>query len=44
MAEKAGYSALRFSPYRCILNRIEMARASFEFLYKSAIKSCGLNP
>ena len=34
MAEKASYSVLRLSPYRCILNPIEMARASLKFRYK----------
>ena len=34
MAEKAAYSVLRLFPYRCILNPIEMARASLEYLYK----------
>ena len=44
MTEKAGCSVLRLSPYRCILNPLELARASLEFLYKSAIKICRLNP
>ena len=34
MVEKAAYSVLQFSPYRCILNPIEMACASLECLYK----------
>ena len=34
MAEKAGYSVLRLSPYRCILNPMEMAHVSLECLYK----------
>ena len=34
MVEKAAYSVLQLSPYRCILNPIEMARASLECLYK----------
>ena len=32
MAEKAGYSVLRLSPYPCILNSIETTRASLECL------------
>ena len=34
MSEKVGYSVLRLSPYRFILNPIEMACASLERLYK----------
>ena len=34
MSEKVGYSVLRLSPYRFILNPIEMASASLECLYK----------
>ena len=34
VVEKAAYSVLQLSPYRCILNPIEMARASLECLYK----------
>ena len=32
-AEKAGYSVLRLSLYRCILNPIEMVHVSLECLY-----------
>ena len=34
MSEKSGYSVLRLSPYRFILNPVEIACASLEFLYK----------
>ena len=34
MSGKVGCSVLRFSPYRFILNPIEMACASLECLYK----------
>ena len=44
MTEKAGCSLLRLCPYRCILNPLDMERASLEFLYKLAIKSRGRNP
>ena len=33
LVEKAAYSVLELSPYHCILNPIEMARASLECLY-----------
>ena len=34
MSEKVGYSALRLSPCRFLLNSIDMACASLECLYK----------
>ena len=34
MTEKADYSVLRLSPFCCMLNPIEMTRASLECLYK----------
>ena len=44
MTEKACCSVLLLSPYRCILDTLEMTRVSLEFLYKLDIKSRGLNP
>ena len=38
MTEKADYSVLRLSPFSCMLNLMEMTRASLEFYTSKPLK------